>query len=533
MSTLVGLGPLVRLILRRDRWLLPVLTLLPAVMVGVTAAAFADLYPTEQGREQFATLMASNPGVTAFLGPLHGSSIGALTFWRTVIVAVMLAALPGVFLMIRHTRAEEQAGRRELIGSTVVGRHAPLAAALLVVGSWAVLMGVGVGVALLATGQPMAGSWATGAAWTGIGLAGLAIGALTAQFFENPRSARGVAGAVLAVFYVMRIVADTAGGALATLSWVSPIGWMHAVRPYAGDRWWVLGLFLAFAVVGTAVAAVLSTKRDLDAGLIPSRLGPGEAAAGLRGPAGLAQRLHRGSFFGWTAGIAFYGVIVGGLGPSMADILEDNPQLMEIFDRLGGEGAFIDLFLSAGLGFIGMIGAAYAVQAALRLRGEELAGHAEAVLSTPINRTRFAGSHAAMASIGPALAILAGGLTAGIAYGVVTEDLATQAPRLLAASLAHIPAALVMGGITIALFGLYPRASSQAWSVLVVFLLLGQLGLILGLPQMVMNLSPFTHTPAVPGAPLRLAPLVGLVAAAGALFAAGLYGFRRRDAAIG
>jgi ABC-2 type transport system permease protein len=533
MSAFVGIRPLIRLILRRDRFLLPILTLLPAVMVGATAAAFVDLYPTDQSREQFATLMATNPGITAFLGPLHGTSIGALTFWRTVIVAVMLAALPGVFMVIRHTRAEEQAGRRELIGSTVVGRHAPLAAALLVAAIWSILMGAGVSASLLATGQPTAGSLAAGAAWAGFALAGVGIGALTAQLFENPRTARGLAGGILAIAYVLRIVGDVAGGALAWLSWVSPIGWMHEMRPFDGDRWAVLAMFIAFAAITTAAAAALSTRRDLDAGIWAPRPGPATASRGLSSPNGLAWRLHRGSFVGWTTGIAAYGVIVGGLGPSMAEVLEDNPQLKEIFDRIGGEGAFIDIFLAAGLGFIGLIGAAYAVQAALRLRGEELVGHAETILATPVDRVRFAGSHALMGSIGPAVAILAGGLTAGVAYGLVTADLATQAPRLLIASAAYVPAALVMGALTVALFGLFPRASSWAWSLLVTFLLLGQLGPILGIDQTVMNLSPFTHTPAVPGSSMRVAPLVGLTVTAGALLVAGLAGFRRRDAAIG
>jgi ABC-2 type transport system permease protein len=110
VNATVGSGQLVKLILRRDRWLLPVWVLLPSLVVTTTAAAFADLYPTAEAREQFATLMATNPGITAFLGPIHGSSIGALTFWRTVILSVVLAGLIPLFTVIRHTRAEEQAG---------------------------------------------------------------------------------------------------------------------------------------------------------------------------------------------------------------------------------------------------------------------------------------------------------------------------------------------------------------------------------------------------------------------------------------
>jgi ABC-2 type transport system permease protein len=45
----------------------------------------------------------------------------------------ILIAPVSLLFVIRHTRAEEEAGRRELLGSMVVGRVAPLAAALVTV----------------------------------------------------------------------------------------------------------------------------------------------------------------------------------------------------------------------------------------------------------------------------------------------------------------------------------------------------------------------------------------------------------------
>ena len=67
------------------------------------------------------------------------------------------------------------------------------------------------------------------------------------------------------------------------------------------------------------------------------------------------------------------------------------------------------------------------------------------------------------------------------------------------------------------------------WAALVAFLLLGQLGPILELPQWAMDISPFTHTPKLPGGDLSALPLVSLTLVAAALVAAGLVGFRRRD----
>jgi len=44
----------------------------------------------------------------------------------------MMIGLLALLTVVRHTRADEEAGRSELIGSTALGRHAQLAAALIV-----------------------------------------------------------------------------------------------------------------------------------------------------------------------------------------------------------------------------------------------------------------------------------------------------------------------------------------------------------------------------------------------------------------
>jgi len=59
--------------------------------------------------------------------------------------------------------------------------------------------------------------------------------------------------------------------------------------------------------------------------------------------------------------------------------------------------------------------------------------------------------------------------------------------------------------------------------------MLGQVGAVMGLPQIWLDLSPFTHLPHLPGGSLAPTPLLVLMAIAALGCVVGAAGFRRRD----
>src|ERR1700738_2180646 len=129
---LTGSGALSRLALRRDRIMPPAWVCVLVIGVASNAYTFAKLYKTTSSRTALVASGESNPALLFLYGRLNGNSVGALTAWRYGVWGALFAALMSVFLVIRHTRAEEEAGRLELVGSARVGRQAPLAAALAV-----------------------------------------------------------------------------------------------------------------------------------------------------------------------------------------------------------------------------------------------------------------------------------------------------------------------------------------------------------------------------------------------------------------
>jgi ABC-2 type transport system permease protein len=280
------------------------------------------------------------------------------------------------------------------------------------------------------------------------------------------------------------------------------------------------------------VAYPLSARRDLGAGILPARLGPAAAAPALRSPLALAWRLHRTTLLGWTVGLAVLGVVLGGTVDYARNAAEDSKQVSDIMDRLGGSGAFADIYISGVMSIVALAASGYAIQAALKMRAEEASLRSEPVLATAITRAGWTASHAAFAVLGPALGLAVAGVCAGLTYGLSVDDVAGQVPRVLGAAMVQLPAVWVLGAIAVGLFGLLPRLAPAAWAALGACVFLGQVGAALQLSQWALDVSPFTHIPKVPGGTLSVAPLVWLVGIAAAFAVAGFAGFRRRDVPV-
>lgn len=532
MSHVVGTGPLVRLDLRLDRLRLGLLVGGLALMMVTIAGSFESLYPTVAERREFATDMNASAAIRALYGPVYGSSIGALTAWRWGVPGAVIAALVSMFIVVRHTRADEEAGRRELLGATVVGRHAPLAAALFVVTAANLAVAAAIALVLVAVGEPVAGSVALGLAIGAGGLVFSGVAAVAAQVTQSSRTANGIGMAALGLSFVVRIAADAGDDAATSapwFAWLSPLGWTQQVRPFAGNRWWVLGLVAVATGVLVTLAYWLESRRDVDAGILPARPGPAEGAPWLRRPLALAWRLQWGSLAAWTVGLATYGAVVGAVAKSAADIVEDNPDMADMVERLGGTALLTDSFVAASMGFLGFAAAGYCLQATLRLRSEETGGRAEPVLATPVSRLRWAASHLTFALLGPAVALGVAGLGAGVAYGVSVDDVGGQVPRVLGAALVQLPAVWVLGAIALVLFGLLPRHTAVSWGALLAVVVIGFVGELLDFGQWFLDISPFTHIPKLPGATFTARPLVVLCAVTAGLTTVALAGFRRRD----
>ncbi|MFF4356450.1 ABC transporter permease [Streptomyces sp. NPDC001604] len=519
MTSFAGTGVLLRFSLRRDRLIIPVWVGVNALMALSMPNTLKNLYGTPAERADLTHQVAANASFRALIGPVFDTSIGALTAWRVGVYAGALAAATSLMVVVRHTRDEEESGRQELVASGTVGRRASLTAALLAAGVANAVLAV-----LVAAG--LAGQGAVGALSFGLGLAAVGMvfatmAAIVAQLTESARLARGLTAGVLGAAFVLRAAGDAAtDDGSSALTWLSPLGWLENLRPYAGERWWVLLLFAAAVGLQAFVAYELAGRRDVGMSFLPTR--PGPASGRLDSAGALAWRLQRGAVTGWSIAFFVVGVVYGGLTDGVTDLVGDNENARKIFERMGGQSGLTDAFLASMIGMMGLVASLYVVSSVLRLYGEETSGRAEPVLANAVGRLRWACGHLAVAFGGAVLIMLLTGLGFVVGYG-------KEAGPILGACLVQVAAVWVIGGVAVLIYGVFPRAATAAWGVAGAVLLIGWVGPALDAPRVLLDLSPFGHLPKLPGEGMEWGSVALLTVLAVVLVGAGLTGLRRRD----
>lgn len=524
-----GSGHLLRLALREDRLRIALWTAGLAGMAVATVPSVESAYGGLEGMQARAEV-AGNPATVLINGPTFSTgsvTLGSVIASELGMMTFLAVAVMSILLVTRHTRAAEDSGRTDLVLALSNGRFSPAVAAL---GSMAVanlVVGTALFAGLQGHGLPQVDLLAFCCSVVAAGLVFGALAAVTAQVADHSRAASGLALLVLGASYLLRGIGDVRDPVDGTaLSWVSPLAWLQQVRPWVDLRWWPIVLTLATTVLLVAVASVLAARRDLGAGLVAGRAGRPDARGWLSSPTGLAAHELLGDVLAWAGAIAAFALLFGLMMSTMVDAMADVPMIREWMAL--DPGSLDDSMLATMLVYSTLGTAGFAVAATLHLRHEEQSGTAAVAVVDGPGRSRWLASWVAVVVVATLVVQVAGGL--GLGLGVALDAGDWWAPaRLTAQSLPYWPAALVFVGLTVALYGLWPRWSPVAWALVSWALFAAMFGPLLDLPEWALDLSPVEVAPRVPWEELSAWPLVALTALAAVLVGVGLVAFRRRD----
>ena len=491
---------------RRDRLQLAVWIVSTALLAFVAASAVGTTYGDTAERAGIMRLAVANPAILMLRGLPQGATLPAFVFFQIFTYLALLAALMSTFLAVRHSRAEEESGRADLVSSTPVARTLPTVATLVHGVLANVVLGGGVALGLIAGAMPADGSAVAGIAAAAVGIAFLTVGLLAAQFAHTSRGANSIAVALVLLAFVLRGVGDALGTGSADglsmtsawPSWLSPIGWAQHVAAFTANDLAPLLLCAGLAVACAAAVFVLQARRDSGASLLPAAAARAEAPPWLSGSFALAWRLQWPTIVGWCVGGALFGVISGALAGVVVEAAKENPGLATTLQTLvPGEGTVTQVLISAMFGLVGFLAAACATQSIIRARQEESGGTAELLLATPLARVRWLADYLILGAVAIALVLASAGAASAVAVFASGDDDANVGESFAAAA-AQVPAALCYLGVLALIFVVLPSVTAAlGWTLLGAGVFLGTFGGLIGIPQWARDLSPFTHTPVV------------------------------------
>lgn len=521
-------GNLCRFLLKQDRLRVPIWLISLFLVTVIVAISFSDLYPTKESRQILAETMR-NPAMTAMVGTgysLENYTLGAMMAHQMLLFTAIVVAIMSILFVTRHTRAEEEDGRMELIRSLPTGRLSSLLATL--------IMGLLINLILaLVTGFGLAalhiesidlnGSILYGAALGATGFFFTAITAIIAQLTESSRLATGFAFFILGLAYLLRAIGDVGNE---VLSWLSPLGWILGSEVYVNNYWWPILLTVGAAFLLCLIALYLNTIRDMGAGFLPSRPGKRNASILLLSPFGLLFRLQRTAMISWGVGLfiigAAYGSVLGDLEAFLADI-DMIQQILTI------EGfSLIEQFIPMLMSIMAMLSTVPVLMAMLKVIGEEKNNRMEHLLSRAVSRPILLGSSLAISMIVSLvmLSLSAFGLWAA---GTSVVDGGLDIKVVFQAALIYLPAVWVMIGVAMLLIGISPKVTSWIWLYLIYSFIVVYLGNLIQFPEWMSKLSPYGYIPQFPIEDIEWFTIIILAGVSFVLMIFGFFGYKQRD----
>ncbi|KHO22532.1 ABC transporter [Mycolicibacterium setense] len=517
-----GTAVLLRLALRRDRVRLSVWLAVLTLMMVYAPNAIQLAYPGEEQRLARVNLLKTPAGMMLG-GPMFGvneTDLGVMMANELTLTLTIATSILAILTVIRHTRAEEENGTAELVLSSVVGRYARTAAALILVGGLNAVLALTMTLAMASTGFGILDTAAMCLGITGVAMVFGAVAAVTAQLWRQARTASGAAMAVLALAALVRGAGDVIDNSGSALSWFSPIAWAQQMRPFVDLRWWPFGLLVILTVALMAVAAVLERRRQYDAGTIASS-GEKPDAPTITGPLRLHVALQRGQTIGWATGLFVAGLVFGSMTKALLDAAETNELIARLLSTTGNDGIYTTMTQ-----FLAAAACAYVASAVLRVYTDEQNGLGEPVLAGAVSRWRWLLGAVCCAVAGAAILMFCAGLGNGLGAGLTLGEPGTII-RLTLAALAYLPALAVVGSIAALAVAL--RAPWIAWLAVTFVITTLYLGALLRLPRWLLDLSPVGQTTVPSSFPATA--LVVMIVAATVLAAVAGWIYRNRDAA--
>ncbi len=499
-----------------------------AAYAFIQPVGYRSAYKTIAARQGFARSFGNNTAIRLFYGEPHDLlTVSGYTAWRVGGVLVIVAAVWGVLAAVRALRAEEDAGRTELVLSGAVSRITLNGSAMLAIAEGAFLLWLVTWAGLTVGGLNPASSAFMALSIVSVIPPFVGVGALASQFAPRRRVALAIGSGAVALSLLLRAIADTSSG-VGWMRWLTPLGWAEQMRPYTGAQPLVLLLPIVAGIVLIALAVRIATARDIGSGLLPARDSAPARLTLLSSPIAQSLRSERGSIAIWIVSAGVFAYIFGAVSNSIktAGI---SKQLQREIAKLGSGSiatskgylgfVFVILVLAVSLFACSQVGAA---------RSEEAGGQLETLFALKVGRHGWLTGRLLLAAGAAAVISLVSAVLAWAGAGL--QGVSISFATMLLAGVNCLPVTLLALAFGALAFAIVPRACvAIAYGLVGLAFVWYLVGSLVSAPHWLLEATPFAHIGLVPAAPFRAGAAALMVVIALAVMAAAAMLFARRD----
>ncbi|AMY06167.1 ABC transporter permease [Staphylococcus condimenti] len=513
--------------LKRNKWKMFFWLAGLVLLTLIIPPAFKNIYP--DNKELIPVFeMFKSPAMEAMLGKAHLSQANLATMfaYEMQLFTIILVAIMNILFVAKDTRGEEEDGRLEMMSALPIGRDAVLTSAVIqqVIVNSVLVLAIGIGLSLINIPHfTVEGSFLYGAS---LAASGLLFGMLTlvvAQLSATRSQTVGISISLLLIMYLLRAIGDVSAEGLS--NWM-PLGWIPHTEVYSNNHWWPIITLIASSAVLLIIAFILNSRRDAEAGLLPTFSGHAEAGWLLKSTLGMQFRLQRTGLIAWGIGMFVLGLSYGSVFGDLDAFFKNNPMLKRM---LTGDGTnYAEQFVPILMAIMGMVATIPVLMAIFKIRKEMSFHREELILSHPVSRIRYLMSFVWIGLLNSVMMIIfaALGMYAGEASSM-KNPIAFE--KIIIAGAVYIPAILVFAGLAVMVVGWLEKMSILVYLYLAYCFLVVYLGQLLDVKKWLKEMTPFGHVPRLPVADMNWPPLLWMLLIFIICMVVGIIGFRRRD----
>jgi len=514
--------------LRRDRLFLPLWILGIVAFSLLGAQLFTQVATSSEELAMYAETMR-NPAMIAICGPLYAEPYTygimytqQMTVWILILIAVM-----NIFLVARHTRKDEEAGRLEVLRSLPVGRLSVSAAVWVMTVLANFLIGILSAIGLTVLGiesMSMSGCFLLGGIFFAVGMFFSAVAMLFSQLCSTSRGMIGGSFLTLGVFYLIAAIGNVSGGIMV---YFSPLSIVFKSSPFARNHAWPVFAILAGTLVIAAAAIYFNVKRDLGAGLLPEKRGHAHAQPSLSSPFGLAFRLTRKTALTWIIIMLILGMSYGAVFGDFESFIQQNEMLQMILAAGEGEDMILSFMTYITL-IMSLVTSIPVINCTLKLRAEEKQQRLESVYACSVSKTDQFLPYISIAILLSVVLQLALSFGMWLSASAVMED-SLHFMDIILAGLVKLPGIWLFVGISALLTGLLPRLTSLVWAYFGASFFVVYIGRMMNIPEIFTKLSAFGTLPNYPIDEFQIIPFITVTAISIILLVLGFVQYKKRE----